>query len=154
MIGIDRQDQMLACFPVMRKCMEEYHRKVFFYLFDTALFNSYILFNKINTKKKQTYAEYRIEIAESLLKNIPLPEHKRRGRLSMGDLPERLHAKYWSYFPKHLDPTISKSRPARACKVYTKHKKRSERTWKGKIYKIPLHVPICFEIYHTIEVVP
>lgn len=87
MIGIDRQDQMLACFPVMRKCMKGY-RKVFFYLFDIALFNSYILFNKINTSKKQTYAEYRIEIAESLLKNVPSPEYKRKGRLSNGDLPE------------------------------------------------------------------
>lgn len=71
MIGIDRQDRMLACFPVMRKCMKGY-RKVFFYRFDIALFNSYILFNKINTHKKQTYAEYRIEIAQSLLKKCTI----------------------------------------------------------------------------------
>ncbi|XP_043593045.1 piggyBac transposable element-derived protein 4-like isoform X2 [Bombus pyrosoma] len=150
MIGIDRQDQMLACFPVMRKCMKGY-RKVFFYLFDIALFNSYILFNKIDSNKKQTYAEYRIEIAQSLLKNIPLPEYKRKGRLTNGDLPERLHGKHWGHFPKHIDPTPSKLKPSRACKVCTKHKKRSETTWECKRCKVALHVPICFERYHTIE---
>lgn len=31
--GIDRLDQILACFPVMRKCMKRY-RKIFFYLFN------------------------------------------------------------------------------------------------------------------------
>ena len=150
MIGIDLQDRMLACFPVMRKCMKGY-RKVFFYLFDIALFNSYILFNKINTHKKQTYAEYRIEIAQSLLKNVPLPEYIRKGRLSNGDLPERLDGKHWGHFPKHIDPTPSKSKPSRACKVCTKHKKRSETTWECKRCKVALHVPIRFERYHTIE---
>lgn len=51
MIGIDRQNQMLACFPTMRKYMKGYW-KIFFYLFDIALFNSYVLFNKIIAKNK------------------------------------------------------------------------------------------------------
>ena len=80
-IGIDRQDQMLAFFPVMRKYMKGY-RKVFFYIFDIAVFNSYILSNNINDIKKYSCTEYRIEIAESLPKNVPLPEYKKRGRLS------------------------------------------------------------------------
>ncbi|CAD1472353.1 unnamed protein product [Heterotrigona itama] len=150
MIGIERQDRMLACFPVMRKYTKG-HRKVFFYVFDMALFNSYILFKKINAGKKQSYAEYRIEIAESLLKNVPLPEYKGRGRLSNGDLPLRLHAQHWGHFPKHIGPTPSKQKPSRACKVCTKHKKRSETTWECKKCQVALHVPECFERYHTIE---
>ncbi|XP_043529386.1 piggyBac transposable element-derived protein 4-like [Frieseomelitta varia] len=150
MVGIDRQDRMLACFPVMRKYTKKY-RKVFFYVFDMALFNSYILFKKINTEKKQSYAEYRIEIAESLLKNVPLPEYKGRGRLSNGDSPQRLHAQHWGHFPKHIDPTPSKQKPSRACKVCAKHKKRSETTWECKTCQIALHVPKCFERYHTVE---
>ena len=150
MIGIDRQDQMLACFSVMTKYMKGY-RKVFFYIFDIALFNSYILFNKINDTKKYSYTEYRIQIAESLLKNVPLPDYKRRGRLSRGDLPQRLHAQHWAHFPKHIDPTPSKSRPSRICKSCTKHKIRSETTWECKKYKVSLHVPICFKKYHTLE---
>ena len=150
MVGINRQARMLACFPAMRKHTKG-HRKVFFYVLDMALFNSYILFRKINAEKKQNYAEYRIEIAESLIKNVPLPEYKTRGRLSNGDLPLRLHAQHWSHFPKHIDPTPSKKRPSRACKVCTKHKKRSETTWECKTCQVALHVPECFERYHTIE---
>ncbi|XP_017752724.1 PREDICTED: piggyBac transposable element-derived protein 4-like [Eufriesea mexicana] len=150
MIGIDRQDQMLACFPVMRKCTKGY-RKVFFYVFDIALFNCYILFNKLNTGKQQSYAEYRIEKAESLLKNIPLPEYKRRGQLLTEDLPQRLHAQHWGHFPMHIGPTPSKSNPSRVCKVCSRHKKRSETTWECKRCKVALHVPVCFERYHTVE---
>lgn len=58
---IDLQDQILACFPVMRKYMKGYR---IFYLFDIGLFNSYILCNKINNGKKQCYVDYRINIAE------------------------------------------------------------------------------------------
>lgn len=45
MIGIDRYDQMLACFPIMRKYMKGY-KKIFFYVFGMTLINSYILYKK------------------------------------------------------------------------------------------------------------
>lgn len=57
----------------MRKYMKGY-RKIFFYLFDIALFNS---FNKINNRKKKTYTEHRIEIVETLLKIVLLPINKK-----------------------------------------------------------------------------
>lgn len=119
MNGIDLQDQILACFPVMRKYMKGY-KKIFFYLFDIGLFNSYILRNKINNGKKQCYVDYRINIAESLLENMPKPNYRERGQLSSGDMPERLHAKHWAHFPKHIDPTASKLRPSKPCRVCQK----------------------------------
>lgn len=91
MIGINRQDQILACSPVIRKYLKGY-RKIFFYIFDITLFNSYILYNKNNMEKKQNYTEYRLQIAEALLQNVPLQDYKRRGQLSNGDIPIRLHA--------------------------------------------------------------
>nr|XP_022921145.1 piggyBac transposable element-derived protein 4-like [Onthophagus taurus] len=149
MNGIDLQDQILACFPVMRKYMKGY-KKFFFYLFDIGLFNSYILCNKINNGKKQCYVDYRIKIAESLLENMPKPYYKERRQLSSGDMPERLHGKHWAHFPKHIDPTTSKLRPSKPCKVCQKNKKRKETTWECKKCKVPLHLPECFELYHTI----
>lgn len=119
MNGIDLQDQILACFPVMRKYMKGY-KKIFFYLFDIGLFNSYILRNKINNGKKQCYVDCRINIAESLLENMPKPNYRERGQLSSGDMPERLHAKHWAHFPKHIDPTASKLRPSKPCRVCQK----------------------------------
>ncbi|XP_043485876.1 piggyBac transposable element-derived protein 4-like [Polistes fuscatus] len=41
-------------------------------------------------KPKQGYAEYKIKIAELLLKNTPLPNYNRKGQLSSENLPLRL----------------------------------------------------------------
>ncbi|XP_029054867.2 piggyBac transposable element-derived protein 4-like [Osmia bicornis bicornis] len=149
MNGIDPQDQILACFPVMRKYMKGY-KKIFFYPFDIGLFNSYILWKKINNGKKQCYVDYRINIAESLLNNMPKPNYRERGELSSGDAPERLHAKHWAHFPKHIDPTASKLKPSKPCRVCQKNTKRRETTWECEKCKVPLHLPECFELYHTI----
>ncbi|KAL2723605.1 piggyBac transposable element-derived protein 4-like [Vespula maculifrons] len=69
-------------------------------------------------------------MAKSLLKNVPLPEYKGRGRLLNGDLPQRLYAKHLDYFRKYIDPTPSKSKPSRAYKVpikiKIKNKKKTE----------------------------
>ncbi|KAK1120157.1 hypothetical protein K0M31_012529 [Melipona bicolor] len=38
--------------------------------------------------------DYRIEIAESLLKNMPKPDYKEREQFSYENIPEKLHAKH------------------------------------------------------------
>ena len=43
--GVIKNDQQLVCFPVMRKYMKGY-KKLFFYMFDIALYNSYVLYKK------------------------------------------------------------------------------------------------------------
>ncbi|XP_066585582.1 piggyBac transposable element-derived protein 4-like [Prorops nasuta] len=150
MIGIDRQDQVLASFPIMRKFMKGY-RKIFFYMCDMALLNSYILYNKTIMGKKQNYTEYRLRIAEGILQTVPLQNYNRPEPVSNGDIPMRLQAQNWGHFPKHIDPTPLKKNPTRACKVCTKHKKRCETTWECKNCRVALHVPHCFERYHTVE---
>ncbi|KAK1118287.1 hypothetical protein K0M31_015329 [Melipona bicolor] len=82
---------------------------------------------------------------------MPKPDYKEREQFSYENISERLHAKHWAHFPKHIDPTVSKLRPSRPCKVCRKNKKCSETTWECKRCKVPLHVPVCFEQYHTIE---
>lgn len=99
------------------------------------MLNSYLLFNKINTNKKQNYVEYRIKIAKLLIKNISLLEYKRKERLSNEDLPEKLHA---NHFSKQIDPTPSKSKPARSCKNIAKQCESA---------KHALYVLITFEKY-------
>lgn len=147
--GVDRQDQVLAYFPIMRKYMKGY-KKIFFYLTDMALFNSYVLYQQL-IKKIGHYTDFRIDVAEQLLSNINLPNYKLRGRPSMGDPPLRLQAKQWGHFPRHIPPTASKAKPSRACKVCAKAGKRSETTWECKSCLVALHVPDCFEKYHSVQ---
>jgi hypothetical protein len=149
MLGVDRQDQLLASYPVMRKFMKGY-RKIFFYLCDMAFFNSYVLFNKSNKTKKQNYTSFRLKIAETILKNV-LSENNVEKGFNEDNFTLRLKAKQYGHFPKHIDPTASKKNPTRVCKVCSKHNKRSETTWKCKVCQVALHLPDCFERYHTVE---
>ncbi len=148
MIGIDRHDQILASFPVMRKYLKGY-RKIFFYMFDMALFNSYILYHKLNDTK-QNYTDYRLQVAEIILQENPL-EYPKKINAANADIPSRLHAKCWAHFPKHINPTPKKQHPTRCCRVCTKHKKRSETTWECEKCLVPLHVPDCFKKFHTLH---
>lgn len=147
--GVDRQDQRLACFPVMRKFLKGY-RKIFFYMVDIAMFNSFALFCKLKSTKME-YSSYRLDIAEQLLQNVTLPDYISRGRPAQSDTPLRLQSKFWAHFPKHISPTKKKNHPTRICKVCFSHKKRSETTWECKKCLVALHVPECFEVYHTLH---
>jgi hypothetical protein len=69
MLGVDRHDQVLASFPIMRKFVKGY-KKFFFYICDMAILNSFILYKKSGFTRKQTYSNYRLEIAESLLSTV------------------------------------------------------------------------------------
>ncbi|KFM78172.1 PiggyBac transposable element-derived protein 4, partial [Stegodyphus mimosarum] len=75
--GVDKNDQQLVCFPVMRKYMKGY-KKLFFYMFDIALYNSYVLYKKINNTNKIGIGSFRLDIAEKILQNVTLPDYKTR----------------------------------------------------------------------------
>ncbi|KAK2575211.1 hypothetical protein KPH14_002631 [Odynerus spinipes] len=88
--AVDHQDQMLACFPIMRKVMKGY-RKLFFYISDMALFNTYIMQKTIYSRKRETYVHYRVNVAEAILQIVKLSDYKMRGK-SLVETPLRLQA--------------------------------------------------------------
>lgn len=133
----------------MRKFLKGY-RKIFFYMFDMGLFNSYVLYCKIKAEKDH-YVNYRLDVAEQLLQNLALPDYNVRGCPAHGDTPLRLQAIRWGHLPRHIPETLKKKNPTRACKVSKKHKKRSETVWECKKCLVALHVPECFERYHTTQ---
>lgn len=133
----------------MRKAIKGY-RKLFFYMSDMALFNTYIMHKIMRSRKRETYVDYRIKIAEAILQIVQLPDYKTRGKsASIESL--RLQAQYWAHFPKTIDSTPRKKHPTRMCKVCYKHKIRSETKWECAKCKVTLHLPECFRKYHTME---
>lgn len=86
MIGIDRQDQILAYFPVMRKSSFTY---LIWYLLIHTFYTT-----ENDMEKKQNYTKYKPQIAETLLQNVPLQDYKRRGQLSDADIPMRLYEQH------------------------------------------------------------
>ena len=148
--GVDKQDQRLACFPVMRKCLKGY-RKIFFYMFDIAIYNAYVLYSKLPTSQKQSIVNFRLNLAEDMLCNLSLPNYPTRGRPTQSESPIRLQAKQWAHFPEHIPATNKKQHPAKRCHVCMKHNIRSETTWQCKTCLVPLHIPNCFQKFHMLK---
>ncbi|CAK9827479.1 PiggyBac transposable element-derived protein 4 [Anthophora retusa] len=148
--GVDRHDQFLASFPLMRKSVKGY-KKMFFYMVDIAICNAYVLYFKLPNPTKQSIVNFRLNIAEDMLYNLSLPNYPTRGRPSQNECPTRLQAKHWAHFPEHIPSTEKKKIPTKRCRVCLKHNIRSETTWQCKKCLVALHVPKCFEIFHTIQ---
>ena len=60
-----------------------------FYLIDMAIFNSHVLYNKVNCGSKTGIVEFRLKLAEELLEQVVLPNYSTRGRPSSANA---LHA--------------------------------------------------------------
>lgn len=123
MLGVDVQDQFLSSHTIMRRCVKSY-KKLFFYLIDMTMFNSFCIWKKI-WKKKMHYYEYRLNIVEQILLNITLPEKTSPGRPSLQENPLRLQSKSWGHFPMAISRTEKKTNPTRNCKVCYKNGVRS-----------------------------
>jgi hypothetical protein len=147
MNAVDKQDQHLSSFPVMRRYAKGY-KKLFFYMMDVAIFNSFELQKKI-TGKKQTFAEFRILLAEMMIESVVLPDYPRRGRPQQGPSPVRLQASYWAHFVQFIPPNPVKKTPCRDCVVCKAKKKKSAIRYECSKCLMALHVPDCFRVYHT-----
>jgi hypothetical protein len=146
--GVDRQDQSLASFPIMRRYVKGY-KKNFYYIADMAMFNAYQIYKK-KFQVDLHYNEFRVNVAEQILERVTLPAHA-TGRRSTGVTPMRLQAKNWGHFPSLIASTVGgKKYKTRQCKVCKEQKKgRKECRWECEKCKIALHVPECFKLFHT-----
>jgi hypothetical protein len=63
MHGVDKADQHLACYPFICKTVK-WPKKVFFYLLQCALFNSYVIFTKSNPNSHKSYL---VDVNENLI---------------------------------------------------------------------------------------
>lgn len=59
---------------------------------------------------------------------MPKPTYREQGVSSVRGVPDRLYAKDWAHFSKHIDPTPSRSRPLKRYTVCHKNKKCKETT--------------------------
>jgi hypothetical protein len=66
MHGVDTADQYLACYSFIYKAVK-WPNKVFFYLHQCALFNSYVVFTKSNPNCHQSFLDYLVDVSEILI---------------------------------------------------------------------------------------
>lgn len=62
---------MLPCFPIVRSGSHQKISKFFFYM---TLFDTYIMHKTIHNRNRETYVDYRINVAEAILQNVQLSD--------------------------------------------------------------------------------
>ncbi|MCA9487312.1 MAG: hypothetical protein KC548_06670, partial [Nanoarchaeota archaeon] len=129
MNGVDKVDQMASYYSFNRKSFK-WWKKVFFYLIEVSISNSYVLYLQNKGEKTMKRKEYRLLLIEKLL------SHRRNVQTTPKPLPQR-----FQHFPHHMDST----RQCYWCKHYYDEKRRT------KYYCLKCEVPLCilcFKWYH------
>ncbi|KAJ8883265.1 hypothetical protein PR048_015107 [Dryococelus australis] len=104
MRGVDVGDQILSKFHVMRRYSKAY-KKIFFYVVDMMLLNSYILYKKLHGKKDRTLHAFTQKLAEELLESYFKEDVVKRRSETPGDLTSRLNGRH---FPEKLAPSAAR----------------------------------------------
>ena len=100
MNGIDRADQYLSYYSVLRKTAK-WSKKVVLYLLNWALFNTFFVYRTLNTNKKVKYKNFLHEVGRSWISEVQnrsesssddpqLPEKQTTLREPKQDLPGSL----------------------------------------------------------------
>ena len=162
MKGIDRADQYLSFYSVLRKTIK-WLKKVVLYLLNCALFNAFFVYRTLNRNKKVKYKNFLHKVgtswisevqnrSESNSDDLQLPEKQTTPRGPKQDLPGRLSGDVRIYkLEKIFGGGEGKRKyPARPCKVCAAHKKWSETRYTCKFCIVPLHKGSCFDKYHSV----
>ncbi|XP_067140272.1 piggyBac transposable element-derived protein 4-like isoform X1 [Centruroides vittatus] len=149
--GVDRLDQHLHDYPVMRKAGKKWYKKIFFHLVDICLYNAFVLYKKNGGERENL--GFRMRLVERLIEEHHTETKvKKQGRRRESSLPSRLVEKH---FPDFIPPTEKKAAPTRCCAVCCKRrnekgeKVRRETRYYCKDCGVSLCVAPCFKIYHT-----
>ena len=145
MNGVDRSDQLSVSYPFVRKT-RKWWRKLFFYLLEVSVVNSFILYREV-TKKKMTHLDFRRSVVESLAMEYLEQHESRRTSVSRPlsrPCPVRLNRKL------HL---LEQGENRRDCVVCSDRSTGSRHTTtffcKTCPDQPPLHPTTCFERFHT-----
>lgn len=143
--GVDIADQFISSYSFTRKSIK-WWRKVFFWLLETALVNSFLLYNaNQDQNNKVRQRKYRKMLIHELVGNVA--NLKKRGRPSNSQDEERLNGKLHLPYPL---PT-GKSKDCSVCSDRRpgKERKRTNFFCKTCANNPGLHIGECFEKYHT-----
>ena len=147
--GVDKHDHLVSSYRFLQKSLK-WWKKLFFFLLEFSVINSFILFNLFRREKGLPSVKHRIYrkfLIQELVGNNRNKNAKRRGRPSTGDEQERL-----SGTPHFLGKF--EGRRSRQCLVCSDRNgpggRRETVFFCSTCSRHPaLHPTECFKIYHT-----
>lgn len=147
--GVDRLDQHLRDYEIIRKRGKKYYKKIFFHLIDLCIWNSFILYQKNGGTSDNL--KFRKSLIEDLIIKYSDKHISKRGRPKTPG-PLRLTERH---FPEYIPPTEKKQNASRLCAVCSNirdskgKKKRKESGYYCKPCNVGLYAAPCFMVYHT-----
>jgi hypothetical protein len=141
--GVDRSDRMVRTYSVSRRSKKWWFR-LFYYLLDTSIANSFILYHNSPNHGKLTELEYVKKLSLALIgrfsKEDKVQPHPQRKR-TKGLIPPRLTAgNHWPLNVKKRQNCQHCARPGR---------KGPRSRYICKACNVHLCIGGCFELYHT-----
>lgn len=141
--GVDRSDRMVRTYSVSRQSKKWWYR-LFYYLLDTALANSWILYNSSRNHGELSELEYLKQLALALIGTVPKhdkvqPQPKKK----KGQLVVPLRFTAGNHWPKN----VKKQRQCQHCARSGSNGPRSR--YICKACNVHLCINSCFERYHT-----
>ena len=158
---VDTADQYLAYYPFIRKTVK-WPKKVFFYLLQCCLFNSYVTFSNDNPNSRISFLDIISDITENLihtsdavsssstsdesqrLRRTLTPTPTPPKRAPNNDPPGRLDGKLKNHKLVHIPPTKSDKMPTRKCRVCVRKNIKKETRFLCAQCGVPLHPEGCY----------
>jgi hypothetical protein len=141
--GVDRSDRMVRTYSVSRRSKKWWFR-LFYYLLDTSIANSFILYHNSPNHDKLTELEYVKKLSLALIgrfsKEDKVQPHPQRRR-TKGVIPPRLTA------GNHWPLNVKKRQNCQHCARPGSKGPRSR--YICKACNVHLCIDGCFELYHT-----
>ncbi|KAI4474615.1 hypothetical protein M0802_015530 [Mischocyttarus mexicanus] len=161
MNGVDLADQYLAYNLIFRKTLK-WTKKVFFYLLHCAIFNSFRIYQILNSQSKIRFHDFMLSLAESWIEGSPDISHSNTEEATNQPLtstrtPRFDSTKRLSGNIKHHElMKISNNGKTvkKRCRVCYSHKIRQDTSYMCKSCKVPLHIEKCFQANHTKKKIP
>ena len=146
--AVDRADHYMASYAFNRKSLK-WWRKLFFWLLEMAIVNSYILYCRHSPSAQRNHLKYRERLIIQLVSDVRNSNRDQRGRPSTSDRAERLNGHL------HLIDQLPGGR-LKDCAVC------SDRSGPGGRHKTSyvcttcsrnpgLHPSSCFSRYHSLQ---
>lgn len=146
--GVDNSDHMNMTYAFKRKSVK-WWRKLFFWIFNLAIVNSFILFNKEKKSRNMSVVkqkDFRINLFNQLIESVPHNNSKKRRRPIILNRESRLtHNNHFIEKGKNKDCVVCSYRsiPGR--------RKQTVYYCKTCELKPAMCLDDCFERYHTIK---
>lgn len=144
--GVDRKDQYLSAQPLERSRNHIWYKKLFRHLFNTAVFNCFVIYNS-NTGHKTSHRSFRRVLAEELIKVHRQLDPTTETRLIV-KAPTRPRDHSTRPVVEHDHFPVRTGTNRSRCWICSRYKKNTRTSWKCIECDVNLCIDNCFRTYH------